>query len=239
VAKPRIGITRSGSAERISSSYQSYHDRIREAGGDPVDLFPTIDAPPAALIAGLDGLLVTGGPDVRPERYSAPPAPETDDGDPARDDLELGLLVEAMARDLPVLAICRGQQVLNVARGGALLQHIEGDGHRAFKNDDGDWESRWHDVTIAEGSRLAGLIGAGQVHTNARHHQAVLEGGVGQGLVVTARAADGVIEGLEAPGHRWVLAVQWHPEREEVAARFRPLFEAFVAAATPVTAGGG
>jgi putative glutamine amidotransferase len=241
LAKPRIGITRSGSAGRISPSYRPYHERIREAGGEPVDLYPSIGVPAAELIAGLDGLLLSGGPDVAPWRFGEDPDPDLGSVDEARDELELGLLAAARARDLPVLAICRGEQVLNVGFGGRLIQHI-GDEHRAhMEPDPRAGESRWHDVVVEPGSRLARLIGAGTVHANSRHHQAVPPDGIGEGLVVTARATDGTVEGLEAPAHRWTLGVQWHPEREEIAARFRPLFEAFItaAAAAPTPAGRG
>ena len=239
MAKPRIGVTRSGSAGRISPSYQPYHERIREAGGEPVDLYPAMGAPSAELIAGLDGLLLSGGPDVAPWRFGEAPDPDLGPVDEARDELELRLLAEARRRDLPVLAICRGEQVLNVGFGGRLIQHI-GDQHRAYlEPDPRAGESRWHDVVVEPGSRLAGLIGVGPVHTNSRHHQAVPADGVGAGLVVNALAADGTIEGLEAPGHRWVLGVQWHPEREEIAAHFRPLFEAFIAAASVAPAPAG
>lgn len=241
MTRPRIGITRSGSAARISPSYQPYHDRIREAGGEPVDLYPSIGTPIAALIAGLDGLLLSGGPDVSPVRYGQEPAPETGPVDEPRDALELGLLEAALTRELPVLAICRGQQLLNVALGGALVQHIPDDTHRAYlEPDPRAGESRWHDVEIPEGSFLARLIGAGTVPTNSRHHQAVPDDALGRGLGITARSADGIVEGLEAPGRRWLIAVQWHPERDEVAEQFRPIFESFVAAAavTPAAAGG-
>jgi putative glutamine amidotransferase len=239
MAKPRIGITRSGSAGRISASYQSYHERVREAGGETVDLYPAIGTPPGELIAGLDGLLLSGGPDVAPWRFGQAPDPNLGSVDEARDELELALLDEARRRDLPVLAICRGEQVLNVGFGGALIQHI-GDDHSAYvEPDPRAGESRFHDVEIEAGSALAGLIGAGTVITNSRHHQAVPADAVGAGLVVNARAMDGTIEGLEAPGHRWLLAVQWHPERDEVAARFRPLFESFITAAASVPAGRG
>ena len=240
MTKPRIGITRSGSAERISPSYLSYHERIREAGGEPVDLYPSVGVPPGELIARLDGLLLSGGPDVAPWRYGEEPDPNLGSVDEARDALELGLLQEALARDLPVLAICRGEQVLNVGFGGKLIQHI-GDEHSAYvEPDPRAGESHWHDIDVKEGTALAGLIGPGRVRTNARHHQAVPFDAVGEGLVVTAVAEDGIIEGLEAPGYRWVQAVQWHPERDEIVERFRPLFEAFVAAAAtaPATAVG-
>lgn len=242
VAKPRIGITRSGSAERISPSYQAYHERIRESGGEPVDLHPSIGVPASDLIAGLDGLLLSGGPDVLPARYGEEAHPETGPADERRDLLEFALLDAALARDMPVLAICRGQQVLNVVLGGRLVQHIPDDSHRAYTEPDPRaGESRWHDVTVDEGSALAGFVGSGRMRTNARHHQAVPEDALGRGLVITARSDDGVVEGLEAPQRRWLVAVQWHPERDEVAERFRPLFEAFVgaAASTPATVGGG
>lgn len=242
MAKPRIGITRSGSADRISPSYLSYHERVREAGGEPLDLPSSIETPAVELIAGLDGLLFSGGPDVLPARYGQDTAPETGPVDEARDTLELALLKAALARDLPLFAICRGQQVLNVGLGGTLIQHIEGDTHRAYLEPDlRAGESRWHDVAVEGGTRLASLIGAGRVETNSRHHQAVPEGRLGDGLIVSARAGDGIVEGMEAPGHRWLLAVQWHPERDEVAERFRPLFESFIAAASsvPVAAGNG
>ena len=241
VAKPRIGITRSGSAERIAASYQSYHERVRESGGEPVDLHPAIGTPPGELIERLDGLLLTGGPDVAPWRFGEEPDPNLGSVDEARDELELGLLAGARRRDLPVLAICRGEQVLNVGFGGGLIQHI-GDDHRAYVEPDPKaGESRWHDVVVVKGSALAALIGAGKVRTNARHHQAVPADAIGEGLVVNALAEDSTIEGLEAPGHRWVLGVQWHPERDEIAARFRPLFASFIAAcaAAPVPAGRG
>jgi putative glutamine amidotransferase len=239
VTKPRIGITRSGSANRISPSYQPYHERIREAGGEPIDLHPAVDAPVPELIAGLDALLLSGGPDVLPARYGEAAHPETGPADERRDALEFALLEHAIAREMPVLAICRGQQVLNVALGGRLVQHIDGDAHRAYLEPDPRvGESRWHDVVVEQGTALAALIGAGRVHTNSRHHQAVPDDALGRGLVVTARADDGIVEGLEAPGHRWLLAVQWHPERDEVAERFRSLFESFVAAAVPVMGSG-
>lgn len=242
MAKPRIGITRSGSAERISASYLSYHERVREAGGEPVDLPALAGTWATDLIVGLDGLLLAGGPDIRPDYYDEQAAAETGPADDKRDALEVALLGHAWARDLPVLAICRGQQLLNVALGGTLIQHIQGDTHCAYlEPDPRAGESRWHGVTIEDGTMLAALIGAGRIETNSRHHQAMPEDNLGDGLIVTARSDDGIVEALEAPGRRWLLAVQWHPERDEVAERFRPIFASFVAAAAsvPVAAGNG
>ena len=240
MAKPRIGITRSGSAERIAPSYLSYHERVREEGGEPVDLPAFIETPAVELIAGLDGLILSGGPDVLPVRYGQETAPETTSIDEPRDALELALLKAALARDLPVFAICRGQQVLNVGLGGSLIQHIASGAHEAIKDPDPRaGESRWHDVAVDADTRLAALIGAGRIETNSRHHQAVPADRLGEGLVVTARSDDGIVEAVEAPNRRWLLAVQWHPERDEVAERFRPIFESFIAAASPVPAGAG
>lgn len=228
---PRIGVSRGLSRSRpdggIPSVYQQYHDRIREAGGEPVDLYPGLSAP-ERLLDDLGGVVICGGPDINPDRYGQDRHPETAGIDDARDALELGLLREAMARDLPAFAICRGHQALNVARGGPLLQHIEGDGHRAYG--DGLSDSRFHDITLAPGSRLARLLGATSMRVNSRHHQAVTAEGVAPGLIPVAWSPDGLVEGLESPEHRWVVGVQWHPERDEVRAPFWPLFEDFVRA---------
>jgi putative glutamine amidotransferase len=233
MARPRIGITRglspSKPVDEVPGSYLRYHERVREAGGEPVDLHPALDAPPDRLVADLDGVVICGGPDVNPSRFGEDAHAETYGIDDARDALELGVIGAALARDLPVLAICRGHQVLNVALGGPLLQHIDGDGHRAH---DGGWgDSRYHDITIAPGSKLHALLGRDQMQTNSRHHQAITRDGLAPGLVPTAWSPDGLVEGLESTAHRWVVGVQWHPEREEVMDAFRPLFADFVAAA--------
>ena len=233
MASPRIGITRRLSrtrpASELPSYYESYHQRVREAGGEPVDLHPALEASAAQLLDGLDGILIPGGADFNPARYGQDPHPETSGIDDAHDELEIGLIRAAMERDLPVFAICRGHQALNVAVGGPLLQHIDGDGHRALDNGSGD--SRFHDVTIADGSRLARLTGRTRMHTNSRHHQAVTADGVAPGLVPSAWSPDGLVEGLESPTHHWVLGVQWHPERDEVIDAFRALFDDFIRAA--------
>ncbi len=239
--RPRIGITRSLSPKRavddIPFTYQSYHARVREAGGEPVDLHPALDVPPERLAAGLDGLVICGGPDLNPALYGQMPHPETRGIDDGRDALEMALIRLAMARDLPLFAICRGHQALNVACGGPLLQHIEGDGHRA--HDGGTGASRFHDITIAEGSRLFRLLGARRMRVNSRHHQAVTADGVAPGLVPTAWSPDGLVEALESPPHRWLLGVQWHPERDEVKDPFRALFDEFVRAAAARAVTGG
>lgn len=179
----------------------------------------------ARSLDGLAGLLLAGGPDIDPERYGEPCAPETQDPDPARDALELALAGEALRRDLPVLAICRGLQMWNVALGGTLTQHV--DGHRQ------DGLADAHAVQLEPGSRLAAIMGRREYTVNSRHHQAA--GRIADGLVVSARAEDGVVEALERPGARFMLAVQWHPEDRAVrdGALFRAFAQALAGAARP------
>jgi putative glutamine amidotransferase len=153
-------------------------------------------------LAGLDGLLLAGGSDVDPSLYGAPCDPKTEEPDLDRDSLEIALVREAVGRDLPVLAICRGLQMLNTALGGTLVQHIEG--HRC----PGQREA--HPIAITSNSRLTSILNLDQYLVNSRHHQCVDR--VASGLAVTARAPDNVIEALELPGKRFVVAVQWHPE---------------------------
>jgi putative glutamine amidotransferase len=159
-------------------------------------------------LGDLDGLVLSGGIDVNPALYGQKKHPEADEPDDARDTTELTLLKEALDRDVPVLAICRGMQLFNVAHGGTLEQHIEETGtHRRY---DKPKPEPVHMAEVEAGSKLAGITGAGPVRVNSRHHQAVAE--VGDGLVVSARAEDGVVEGVERPDRKFAVAVQWHPE---------------------------
>ncbi|MCH7715622.1 MAG: gamma-glutamyl-gamma-aminobutyrate hydrolase family protein [Gemmatimonadetes bacterium] len=206
---------------------EQYWDRVREAGGEPIDL-----AGPPADVGALDGLMLTGGLDVAPARYGEAPHPKVKRADAARDDFEVALLNDALARDLPVLAICRGHQVLNVALGGGLRQHIDGDGHRADYRTEG-YPSRWHTVRLTPESRLRALLDADEIEVNSRHHQAVLASTLAPGLSPVAVSPDGVIEAVESRAHRWVVGVQWHPERLEAehagfAGHAHPLFAALV-----------
>jgi putative glutamine amidotransferase len=190
------------------SKRKSYRDALKGVGIEPVENVTTV--------AGLDGLLLAGGTDVDPALYGAARQPETDEPDRARDRLESDLLREALDRDLPVLAICRGIQLVNVALGGTLTQHI--DGHRCPK------QPEVHRIEIAPGSRLESILKVDDYVVNSRHHQSVDK--VASGLVVTARAPDDVVEALELPGSRFVLAVQWHPEARTYGPDAK-IFEAF------------
>ena len=172
-------------------------------------------------------MLLTGGVDVDPKLYGEKRGPKTDRPKPERDEHELGLLRRALERDLPVICICRGHELLNVAFGGTLVQDIEGDGHK-WQN---DTTSRWHEVLVAAGTRLAAVYGnGGPMRVNSRHHQGITPDRVAPGLEVAAQARDGVVEAMESREQRWVLGIQWHPERPEMRPDAHALFRAFVEA---------
>ena len=172
-------------------------------------------------LVGLAGLMLPGGADIDPARYGQERRPQTGQSDCDRDAREFRLLGEALEADLPVLAICRGLQLFNVAHGGTLIQHLEGHVLPVTQE---------HAVELAPDSRLARLLGMNTSSVNSRHHQAADR--VGAGLVVAARAPDGIIEAVERPDRRFALAVQWHPEdRVATCAADRAIFEAFARAA--------
>ncbi|HZT34190.1 MAG TPA: gamma-glutamyl-gamma-aminobutyrate hydrolase family protein [Bryobacteraceae bacterium] len=198
---------------------QPYLEALEMAGVEPVPVTPDEPQP----LEGCHGLLLTGGTDVDPARYGQAPFSTTDSPDSRRDALECVLLGQALTRDLPVLAICRGMQLLNVAHTGTLRQHLEGHSVRTPE----DPARPVHDVIVQPDTLLARVLGPGAHAVNSRHHQAVEA--VGQGLAIAAVAAgDGVVEALERIDRKFVLAVQWHPE-DQVRSNpaQRRLFEAF------------
>lgn len=226
----------------------NYAEQVTAAGGTPV-LLPPLPGIEAA-VARLDALVLTGGGDIDPAAYGAPPHPRTGRVSSGRDRAELSLLAAALAAGLPVLGICRGLQLLNIAQGGTLHQHLAdlagpaGDaGHTPAPGTFGS-----HPVRIAAGSTLAGILGGDGRHGErglavpTAHHQAIDR--LGGGLVATAWAADGVIEAVEfaepaPPRHPFVLAVQWHPEAGDDPRLFRALVAAAqgAGAAAPAEAG--
>jgi putative glutamine amidotransferase len=226
--RPRILISR---AEDVTDErWADYGDRVTAAGGEPIagDLD---DWTPGADTPQFDGLILTGGVDIDPARYGEAPSERLGTVNAERDAFEAALLEEALARDVPVLGICRGHQLFNVVHGGSLLQHIEErEPHRARRGEDGSIASGWHEVTLRPGTILAGVLGGEPLRVNSRHHQAVTPERLAPGLNVAATTEDGVVEALEDPSKRWAVSVQWHPERAEMGEAPRALFEAFVAA---------
>jgi len=202
-----------------------YADALRAASLEPVILAPGA----AVSLDGMAGLMLMGGSDVNPARYGEQRRAETDDPDDLRDELELRLIAEALERDLPVLAICRGLQILNVQHGGTLVQHLEPVERHQRRSTDLSLPA--HAIEIERGSilsRIAREVPRWEV--NSRHHQAIAR--LGKGLRVTARHPDdGVVEAVERPDKRFVVGVQWHPEnqsavREEQAGLFRAFADA-------------
>jgi gamma-glutamyl-gamma-aminobutyrate hydrolase PuuD len=196
----------------------AYVDAVERAGGRAV-VIPPAEEDIEETLDALDAVVFSGGGDVDPAHYGADPHPETDVPHARRDAAELALLQEALARDMPVLAICRGFQLLNVARGGDLVQHLpEAVGHDEHKEVPGTFSE--HPVEVKEGTRLAGLIGA-RSQVSSHHHQAL--GRIGEGLAETAWAHDGTLEAVEDPTLRFAVGVQWHPEAGEDQALFEGL----------------
>jgi putative glutamine amidotransferase len=194
-----------------------YVTEVQRAGAVALVLTPDgylIDHPDE-LLDRVDGVVLSGGGDVDPAAYGADPHPETSLVLPERDAFELALTRRAVQRDLPVLGICRGIQVLNVAFGGTLLQHLpEHFGHGEHRRVPGSFDGADHDVALTEGSLAARA--AGELHhvTKSHHHQGICD--VGEGLVATGVAGlDGLVEAIELPDRRFVLGVQWHPEADE------------------------
>jgi putative glutamine amidotransferase len=232
--RPAVGITaftREGVSPFVRMPYATSNvglsDLCEEAGGVPLVLTPTAHA--EAVVARLGALVLSGGGDVQPHLYSAEQHPETTTLDARRDAFELELVRLARMRGLPVLAICRGLQLVNVAYGGTLVQHLP-DVTAIDHEQLGAWDGFAHEVSIAEGSRLHQLMGGLRIAVNSVHHQAV--GRLGDGLRAVAWADDGVVEAIEADAET-VLAVQWHPEWTAAVdwERQRSLFAWLVAAA--------
>ena len=211
--RPVIGVTLGdGDEPGIHAVRQEYVRSVEQSGAVPVVLPPVSPDDVPALLARLDGVLLSGGVDVDPALYGQEPHPRLGRVNRRRDDFELALVREALRRDLPILAICRGHQLLNVATGGTLVQDIASSvqGHADHDGKGPRWR-RSHRVDVTAPSRLREILGQDALSVNSIHHQAVDR--VGDDLVVSARCPeDGVVEGLERPASGFVVAVQWHPE---------------------------
>jgi gamma-glutamyl-gamma-aminobutyrate hydrolase PuuD len=230
LSRPVVGITTYVEAARWGAWAldaalipYAYVQAIEHAGARPL-LVPPSEGGVEETLDALDGLLLSGGADLDPESYGADAHPETSGLRPDRDRAELTLLQAALARDMPVLAICRGFQVLNVARGGDLVQHLpDVVGDAKHREELGVFSD--HPVRIEDDSKLGAVLGE-HAPVKSHHHQGV--GKVGEGLREVAWADDGTIEGLEDPNCRFALGVLWHPEAGED----QKLFEALVAEAS-------
>jgi putative glutamine amidotransferase len=224
---PVIGVTR-------CSRLDDYLAAVEQAGARPRVL--ETGESPRKVIGEIDGLLLTGGGDVDPVFYGEDRHPAVDDAEPGRDEFELDLARRAMTEDLPVLAICRGAQVMNVAAGGSLVQDIPSAVGGPLQHTVATTrDAIAHDVAVTAGSRLeralgTAIDGARTCRVNSRHHQAVSR--LGKDLVATATSPDGVVEAIEKPDAAFCVGVQWHPENFCRTGEFSPLFAAFVAAAS-------
>ena len=234
MARPLIGITGQLEAAHWGDwvreavlSPLTYTRATERAGGTPVVVPPVPPESVAQLVEGLDGLVLTGGADVNPALYEHLPHEQTDAPDRRRDRFEMALVRAAIEADLPLLAIGRGLQMLNVARGGTLIQHLpDAVGHSGHAP--GTAKMTRHDVTLNAESTLGRLLGT-QAQVLALHHQAIQQ--AGHGLATVAWADDQVIEAVELEGHRFAIGVQWHPEEGDDPR----LLQALVKAATPAT----
>ncbi len=220
MTRPLIGISgRRWSASKLGENvpaamsglqfdlhFTDYPQSVALAGGLPVEL--TRDANAEEMVDHLDGLVLTGGADLDPEHYHEAPDEDLGQLEPDRDAWEMALFGAARKKGIPVLAVCRGLQLVNVVFGGTLRQHVELDEGAGHPQWEVDGHERTHTVSVVDGTLLGRLV-AGEIGVNSLHHQVVEE--VGEGLVVSAKASDGVVEGLEYPAER-IVAVQWHPE---------------------------
>ena len=227
VTRPLIGITsyteevRWGVWTEDAAVVPLVYVRAVEHAGGRALVVPPFEEGLDETLGALDGIIFSGGGDLDPGLYDADPHPETDAPRAARDAAELATLKAALDRDMPVLAICRGSQVLNVARGGDLVQHLPDEvGHERHKHQPGEFSD--HDVKVAPESKLGSLLGE-HAPVKSHHHQGF--GRIGEGLREVAWAEDGVVEGLEDPEKRFALGVLWHPEEGEDYALFEALVD--------------
>ena len=235
MSRPLIGLSTSVTTDATPERTYlnaAYLHAVQQAGGVPVLLPPHLDAGArAALLDRLDGLVLSGGGDVDPERYGETPHPRTADVSAARDALEIALVHRALERDTPLLAICRGIQVLNVALGGTLHQDLPDDPGGPIVHTQAEPRARpTHAVKVMiEGTRLGAILSDAELAVNSFHHQGLRR--LGDGLREVAWAADGLVEAVELAGDRFVVGVQWHPEAFwDRPQGFQPLFAALAVA---------
>lgn len=205
-----------------------YLKGLEAAGGLPMVMPPMREEAIEPLLDRVDGICLSGGPDLDPLNYGAGPHPELGPTEPDLDRFELAVARRADARQMPILAICRGMQALNVVRGGTLHQHLPDVSNHVHHRQREPGSEATHRIEVDPGSRLAALLGETELDVNSFHHQAVDR--LGDGLAVGARAPDGTVEAIEDPGRRFLLGVQWHAETLVHRSCDAALFRGFVAA---------
>jgi putative glutamine amidotransferase len=231
--KPLIGIgsdlTQPADGERVRTfAFATYTEAVRRAGGMPVVITPQ-EENAEELLARLDGLLLAGGDDFDPRVYGEELHPSTELMDPSRQSNDLALARAARKNGVPTLGVCLGLQVMNVAAGGSLIQDIDSQHGTEINHVSPSSNRGRHVIEVLSGTGLAAIVSPGQHDVNSSHHQAVK--GIGAGLRTTARATDGIVEGLEDPSHPFYLGVQWHPEDMVGEKSAAALFDAFIEAA--------
>jgi len=224
--KPLIGVTSDYDNGRCMTGL-AYCAAIEKAGGVPLAIPQLEDASNVdRLVEILGGILVIGGRDVPPERYGAERRPETRTVTPERDRFDFLIVEKAVSADVPVLSICYGIQLLNVVMGGDLYQDIASEIPGALRHSPREKENLRHRVRIENGTKLRRILGVETLETNSSHHQAVKR--TVPPMVPSAFAEDGVIEAIESTQHRFVIGIQWHPERLVSEEKHLAIFEAFV-----------
>ena len=228
--RPLIGIS-SDYSKKKTTVLGEYRRAVEVAGGVPV-VIPQIEDRDVLgdLLAKLDGILITGGADIPPGAYGQEPHPETKLVSPERASFDAMLLGELKSKDIPVLGVCYGVQAINVAFGGTLHQHIPDDVAGAIEHRRIEGRDSLHDVTVERDSLLGGILGVDSLETNSTHHQSVRD--VPTPLRAVAHSSDGVVEALESSAHRFLLGVQWHPERTIDQELHLKLFQALVSEAS-------
>jgi putative glutamine amidotransferase len=234
--QPLIGITSGLTTNKAGSIIcqvgQDYINAIQNANGIPLVIpVGAVASFPDTLLSDVDGVVFTGGADIDPERFNGKPHPKVYGISPERDEMEFILLARALEANKPILAICRGIQVLNVALGGSLYTHIQDQLETAMKH---DWypgfprDKLAHPVNLTKGGKLHAIYEKDRIEVNSLHHQGIAN--IGKGLQATAFAPDGLIEGLEVEGADFALGVQWHPECLPYDPGTQKLFHAFITA---------
>lgn len=226
---PIIGLTASLESQKINTR-QNYAEPLIKAGALPVVL-PYSEKLPVIqnIIERMDGLLLTGGADIDPTLFGEEPAPGLQKVDPKRDQFELMLVQEALKSDIPILAICRGNQMLNVAAGGTLYQDLFGMANTLQHHQNAPRDHETHFVQINAGTRMYQIMNSHQLKVNSFHHSAVKD--PAPGFLISAAANDGVTEAIESENHRFVIGVQWHPgDLAEKEIHAQKLFQAFAGA---------